>query len=277
MLLAINGATTMNATLPEDISAASAAGFTALEIWAAKMDAYLEANAVEELKALFDRAGLRPASINSIEFITFRPPAEYQAIKTRCQELCRLAQSLACDKVVVVPSPTPEGVGWDEVKEVSVRVLQDLSAVAAPYGVNLAFEFLGFDWCSVRTLSQCWEIVREVDLSSVGLVIDTCHFYAGGSRLQTIDRVDPAKISIFHINDVEERPLDTIEDAHRLLPGEGVIPLDGILTGLKGIGFDGLCSIELFRPAYWERDPAELASAARAATLDIVGNYFEVQ
>ena len=35
MLLAINGATTMKASLPEDIAAASAAGFKGLEIWAA--------------------------------------------------------------------------------------------------------------------------------------------------------------------------------------------------------------------------------------------------
>ena len=72
MLLALNGATTMKATLPEDIAATSAAGFKALEIWAAKMDDYLKANSVEDLKGLFDRADLQPASINSIEFITFR-------------------------------------------------------------------------------------------------------------------------------------------------------------------------------------------------------------
>jgi 2-keto-myo-inositol isomerase len=274
--LAINGATTMKATLPQDIAAASAAGFKALEIWAAKMDAYLEENSVQELKGLFGRAGVQPTSINSIEFITFRPPEEYEEIKSRCQELCRLAQALGCEKIVVVPSPTPEGVGWDAIKEESVRVLQELSGIAAPYGVKLAFEFLGFGWCSVRTLNQCWEIVREVNRPNIGLVIDTCHFYAGGSELGDIEAVDPRKILIFHINDVEERPLNTIEDAHRLLPGEGVIPLDDILAGLKGIGFDGLCSIELFRPEYWERDPTELAAAARAATLDVVGEYFEV-
>ena len=277
MLLAINGATTMKATLPEDIAAANAAGFKALEIWARKMDAYLEANAVEELKALFDGAGLLPASINSIEFITFRPPEEYQAIKARCRELCRLAQALGCDKIVVVPSPTPEGVGWSEIKAESVRVLRQLSQVTAPYSVHLAFEFLGFSWCSVRTLDQCWEIVQETDRANVGLVIDTCHFYAGGSELHTIEAVDPAKVLIFHINDVEERPLDTIEDAHRLLPGEGVIPLDDILSRLNGIGFDGLCSIELFRPEYWERDPAELATAARAATMKVVKPHFGVE
>jgi 2-keto-myo-inositol isomerase len=277
MLLAINGATTMKATLPEDIAAARAAGFKALEIWAAKMDAYLETHSAETLRALFSGAGLQPASINSIEFITFRSPEEYEEIKARCHELCGLAQALGCGKIVVVPSPTPDGVGWDEIKDESMRVLRELSEIAAPYGVALAFEFLGFSWCSVRTLGQCWEIVQKANCTNVGLVIDTCHFYAGGSLLDTIEEVDPNKILIFHINDVEERPLDTIEDAHRLLPGEGVIPLDDILTRLRGIDFDGLCSIELFRPEYWDRDPVELATAARAATLDIVTEYFEVK
>jgi 2-keto-myo-inositol isomerase len=277
MLLAINGATTMKATLPEDVAAASATGFKALEIWAAKMDAYLETHSVEGLRALFDGAGLKPASINSIEFITFRPPEEYEEIKARCQELCGLAQALDCAKIVVVPSPTPDGVDWGEIKDESVRVLRELSEIAAPYGVALAFEFLGFSWCSVRTLGQCWEIVREADYTNVGLVIDTCHFYAGGSLLDSIGEVDPNKILIFHINDVEERPLDTIEDAHRLLPGEGVIPLDDILIRLRGIDFDGLCSIELFRPEYWDRDPVELTTVARAATLGLLTGYFEVE
>ncbi len=279
MLLAINGATTMKASLPQDIAVAGSAGFKALEIWAAKLDAYLASppNSVGTLKALFNQAGVRPASFNSIEFITFRQAAEYEQIKARCQQLCEIGQALDCRKIVVVPSPKPEGVSWNEIKEESVRVLRELSQLAAPYGVQLAFEFLGFGWCSVRTLSQCWEIVQEADCANVGLVLDTCHFYAGGSDLESIAAVDAAKIFIFHINDVEARPKETIEDAHRLLPGEGVIPLDDILTRLKRAGYDGLCSIELFRPEYWERDPAELAAAARAATLKVLRKHFRIE
>jgi 2-keto-myo-inositol isomerase len=267
----------MKATLPLDIAATSTAGFKALEIWVAKMDAYLETHSVDELRTLFERADLQPVSINSIEFITFRSPEEYKIIEARCRELCASARALDCDKIVVVPSPTPDGVAWDEIKVQSVHVLRELSEVAAPYGVQIAFEFLGFPWCSVRTLDQCWDIVSEADRSNVGLVLDTCHFYTGGSKVSAIEAIDPLKLFIFHINDVEGRPLDTIQDAHRLLPGEGVIPLKDILIRLKQIGFDGLCSIELFRPEYWERDPAELASAARAATLKIVGDYFRVE
>ena len=118
---------------------------------------------------------------------------------------------------------------------------------------------------------------RPDNRPDIGLVIDTCHFYAGGSELSSIEAVDPEKLLIFHINDVEARPKETIEDAHRLLPGEGVIPLPDILSRLRGIGFDGLCSVELFRPEYWERDPTELATAARAATLGLLEPYFRAE
>jgi hypothetical protein len=58
MLLAINGATTMKATLPQDIAAAAAAGFRALEIWAAKMDAYLESHSIMIIHSEGSRVGL---------------------------------------------------------------------------------------------------------------------------------------------------------------------------------------------------------------------------
>jgi 2-keto-myo-inositol isomerase len=278
MLLGFNGATTMKADLPTDVAAAGAAGFKALEIWAAKLDPYLAAHRLDELDALFRKHGVAPASINSIEFITFRSPQEYAQIRLRCKQLCAWAQDLGCDKVVVVPSPTPAaGASRSEIRQDSVRVLRELGEVAQSYGVSLAFEFLGFRWCSVRTLAQSWEIVRETARDNVGLVIDTCHFYAGGSSLRSILKVPAEKILIFHINDVEARPKATIEDAHRLLPGEGVIPLADILQHLKQTGFDGLCSIELFRPAYWERPPAELAAAARVATLRVLQPYFHVE
>lgn len=278
MLLGFNGATTMKADLPTDISAASGAGFKALEIWAEKLDNYLTDHSLDQLNALFSQHSLLPVSINSIEFITFRSEEEYALIMSRCQELCTWARALGCDKIVVVPSPTPEGgASVDEIKAESVKVLRELSAIAEPYNVRLAFEFLGFPWCSVRTLEQCWEIVRETDRPNVGLVVDTCHFYAGGSSLRSIEEVPASKIFILHINDLEERPRETIEDGHRLLPGEGVIPLDDILVRLKHIEFDGLCSIELFRPEYWERAAAELAAAARVATMEVLEPYFEVE
>jgi len=35
-------------------------------------------------------------------------------------------------------------------------------------------------------------------------VIDSFHFYAGGSTIESIDALDAARLFIFHINDAEE-------------------------------------------------------------------------
>ncbi|MBD0327299.1 MAG: hypothetical protein ICV68_12755, partial [Pyrinomonadaceae bacterium] len=51
MKLALNGATTMRASLTEDVRAAGAAGFEYLEIWAAKLRAFLKSQTTDELKS----------------------------------------------------------------------------------------------------------------------------------------------------------------------------------------------------------------------------------
>ena len=138
-----------------------------------------------------------------------------------------------------------------------------MSDVVTPFNVKLAFEFLGFTWCSVRTVAQGWEITQQVNRANVGFVIDTCHYYVGGSTLDSIRAVDARKLAIFHINDVEAMPKEKIEDANRLFPGDGVIPLKEIIGAVRGIGFDGVASIEIFRPEYWKRDPLEVAKEAK--------------
>jgi 2-keto-myo-inositol isomerase len=118
---------------------------------------------------------------------------------------------------------------------------------------------LGFRWCSVSTMEEDFAIVMAVNRENIGLVLDTFHFYAGGSSVGAIRDVDPEKIFILHVNDAEKLPKPDLQDAHRLLPGEGVIPLAEILSSLKDIHYDGPVSLEMFRPAYWSRPPEEIA------------------
>jgi len=270
MLLGLNGATTMRADLSTDIRVAGQAGYDALEIWAAKLDDFLLEGSLADVVSLLRGAGIKPHAINSIERITFRDEAGYEEVKERCRQLSRVAQVLGCPNIVVVPSDKPAGVTKEEVYQESVRILRDLAEIAAGYGVRLAFEFLGFVACSVNTLADCWEIVQRVDRENVGLVIDAFHFYVGGSRLESIGQIAPQKLFIFHINDAEDLPKAQLTDAHRLLPGEGVIPLKGIIAALRGIGYDGVCSVELFRPKYWEWEPLELAKLAKRKTEELL-------
>jgi 2-keto-myo-inositol isomerase len=277
MKLSLNGATTMKADLATDIRVAQAAGFDCLEIWAAKLRQYLQLHTANELKFLFDKAKIEPYSINSIERITFRDRQSHEAILDECEQLCRIASEINCPYVVVVPGLLPEGETLAEgetrsavVKE-SARVLGELSLIAEHYGVGLAFEFLGQAGCSVQTLDLADEIVCEVARPNVGLVIDSFHFYAGASRIESIDALDKQRLFIFHINDAEARPREQLEDCHRLLPGLGILPLKEIVAALDRIGYDRVTSVEIFRPEYWERDPYELAREARLAVSGVLG------
>lgn len=277
MKLAFHGATTMTSDLQTDVAATALAGFKVLELWAAKVDRFLEDHSVDDLKALLQDNNVAPMTFNSIEFIAFRGE-EFAQIKARCRQLSEIAQVIGCPSVAVIPSPMPAwNTPWETIVAEHVAALRDLSDIAGDYGIKLAFEFIGFGGFSVRTPRGAWEIIRKTGRDNIGMVIDAAHFYVGGGLLSEIEQLDPNYIYAFHLDDTEDMPKEEYTDAVRLLPGLGVIPLDEICARLKGIGYDGPCSIELFRPEYWEWDPTTLATKAREAAIRVLSPYFEVQ
>ncbi len=271
MKIALNGATTMHADLETDIKAAGAAGYELVEIWAAKLRNYLAAHKIDNLRTLLTENNVEPYSINSIEHITFRTPEDYELIKAECGELSAVAGQLYCPYIVVVPGKLPDGARKQQIIDESVRVLNELADISEPYGVSLAFEFLGQTDCSVQTLDLAKEIVETVNRNSVGVVIDTFHFHAGNSSFEAIDSLDPKRLFIFHINDAENLPKEQLTDAHRLYPGQGILPVREIKEHFDRIGYDRMVSIEIFRPEYWEQDPFEVAKKAKEATEKVLG------
>lgn len=266
MKIALNGATTMYADLETDIKAASAAGYDLIELWKSKLLKYLDTHTAEELKSALANARLEPWSINSIEHISFRSEEDYEKIKAECRQLVEIAKAIDCPYIVVVPGKLPKNSTEDSLIDGSIKALNDLADIAEPFGVGLAFEFLGQTDCSVQTLDLAKKIVEKVDRSSVGLVIDSFHFYAGNSTFEAIDALDPDKLFIFHINDAEDLPRETLTDAERLYPGKGILPLGEMKRRFDGIGYDRMVSIEIFRPEYWEQDPFEVARIAKEST-----------
>ena len=271
MKLALNGATTMRADLATDLQAAKNAGFDYLEIWAAKLRAFLKERSTSDLRDLFSGSGLSPLSINSIEHITFRDAQAFESIKRECEELSSIASEIGCSCIVVVPGRLPRGgASREDVVAESVTVLNELCDISANHNVALGFEFLGQPDCSVPTLDLAAEIVRKAGREDLGLVIDSFHFYAGGSTSEMIEDLDPKLIQIFHINDAEDLPRAQLEDRHRLLPGLGILPLREMVSAFRQIGYDKVASVEIFRPEYWEKDPFELAREARVATQRVL-------
>jgi 2-keto-myo-inositol isomerase len=223
------------------------------------------------LNALLKENQIAPYSINSIEHITFRSSEDYAKIKAETEELSKIAAEIGCPYVVVVPGKLPKDADKKQIVEESVKVLNELADIADKYNVGLAFEFLGQPDCSVQTLDLCSEIVEKVNRANVGNVLDTFHFYAGNSSFEAIDRLDPDKLFIFHVNDAEDFPKGDLTDAHRLYPGEGILPIKEIKAHFDKIGYNRMVSIEIFRPEYWAQNPFEVTQKAKDATVRVLG------
>ncbi len=272
MLLAINGATTMTADLETDIRSAAAAGFDLVELRSNKLYDYLETNTVDDLKALLKETGVGVLSINTLEHITWRSEEDQEAIREECEKLSEISAAIGCPYVLSVPGKLRMGPKTDEetIGE-SVRVLHELADIVEKHGVKLGFEFLGEKGNSVQTLDLGSRIVDMVGRESVGNVIDTYHFYAGGSSWESLEKLDPKKLFIFHINDAEDLPKDQLNDSKRLYPGLGILPIAEMKKRLDEIGYQGPASVEIFRPEYWEQDPYEVAKEAKNAAEKALG------
>ena len=262
----------MKADLETDVRAAAAAGFDDVEIWAPNLRQFLKTNQTRDLKALFAGCGVKPISINSIDHVTFADAAAYAKIRIECEELAAIAEAINCPYIVIVPGQFPPGgLSSYEVIEETIGVLRELASIAERHNLGLAFEFQSLKDCSVQTLELADEIIQKVNRRNIGLVIDTFHFHVGGSTIKMIEALDPKRLFILQISDAEDLPSGQLTDAQRLLPGLGVLPLAEIVTAVRHIGYDGVASVEIFRPEYWERDPFELARAAKAAVERVLG------
>jgi 2-keto-myo-inositol isomerase len=230
--------------------------------------AYTRERPLEQFGAKLRALGVRPWCINSIENITPRDETGRSEIMEQLGRTAAIARAIGAPSIVVVPGTAPDGFGRGAAIADAVNVLRQMSDLAEDVG--LAFEFLGKPRCSVPTLHMAIEIVTTVDRANVGMVIDTFHFHAGGSLLSDLARVPIDKLFVVHLNGCEDLPKPELTDAHRLFPGEGAIPIEGILQPLHAAGFDGTMSIEIFRPEYWERDPREVAQEARAKAARVL-------
>ncbi len=83
--------------------------------------------------------------------------------------------------------------------------------------------------------------------------------------------IEASRMHVFHINDYPDQPpRDTINDAARVFPGDGICPLVDTIAMLIQNGFRGAFSLELFNPGYWKRDALEVATEGYRKSLAVI-------
>lgn len=258
-----------NSTLENDLRLCEKYNYDFIELRLDMLTEYLKNHVMQDLKDFFSKSHIKPFSLNSIENINFCTPRKWEELLKLFTFACNAARELNIPYIILVPTVT-DNVCTKTEKEVfedSVRVLRKLDDIARPCGIRLSFEPIGDRrWCC-RSLRQALEIVTAVNRPGVGLTVDCINLYMHDkcTDLGFIRQVPADKLFVYHINDCEDLPLGVLDHCHRIMPGEGIIPIAEITGAVKAAGYDGPACLELFRPQYWEQDAEQIVKRGAGA------------
>ena len=270
-------------TLEKDLVLAEKAGFDFIEIRIDMLRKYLVSHTLDDLKAFFEKSRIKPHAFNAIyiypEFLSERDnPARQDALLDEFILACVAGKAIGSEYIIVVPplqrdpNGGPYTGSWDETYKECVRILRTLSDYAAPYGMKLCFELVGFERSSVRSIEAVDKIVRAVDRDNVGFVFDSYNIYLNGglNDFSALKNVQKEKIFAVHLMSGDDVPASERGQDKRCFCGEGAVDTDAFLRTLREIGYDGMVSVETFRPEYWKQSPEWVIENAYRTTAAAV-------
>jgi 2-keto-myo-inositol isomerase len=248
----LNGATVMTTPTQRVLAIARETGYAGIE---ARAERLLEDSAEVRATAAMVARPREVLTLNGVG-LTVRPDGRIDRPRLEADLAKRLAicQQLGSPYLLSIPPRAP-GLETRRAIKGTRDALELARDQADRLGIRIAFEFLGFGDCPINTPAIATETVDGID--GVDLVLDSCHWHASGS--EPLDGYPVERLMLVHLNDAPDKPPRQIEDADRLLPGEGVIKLAELRGNLASRGFDGPWSLETFNPAYWKEDPDAVA------------------
>ena len=279
MKLGFNQATALGCegqSLMADLEACEKHGFDYIEIRFDCIKEYLKTNTLEDLSAWFGSHKLKPWAYNTLIFFNQRDEAGVREIDEEVDFIIKVCNAIGMKTLITVPTFNVGPLTIDEIKHEAVQRLRYLGDKVAAHGIRISLEFCGVPTCSINQFGTAYDIVQAVDRENVGITLDTFHFHAMGSKWEDIEGADGKKIFAFHLNDAENLPIGSMLDDKRLWPGDGCLDHDRTLNILKKIGFDGICTIEEFRPEYYKLSHDENVRTAKEKTVALISKYYDM-
>ena len=272
-----------NHSVLNDLEFCEQNGFDFIDIQSECLDRDLAAGKVtlEQLGEWFKNHKLKMLSYNALCFFNMKQTqAEKDAVMAELDEIIRRCGILGCKMIVVVPSKDiTVHATRGEIRADAAAVLKEMVKKVEPYGIKLSLEFCGVPGMTVNRLEDAYAIVQAVGSPLVGVTLDQYHFHAMASGWDALEKADGKKIFIWHLNDMEDMPCGAAynNDEKRLWPGDprGCLDHKRFADTLKKIGFEGdCCTVEVFRPDYYQLSQAENVRTAAEATKAHVAKYW---
>lgn len=256
----------------KELETASAAGFHAVEIWMDSLEEYLVSGGkITEIKKRLDDWGLKIVNCISFNEWIVNDDARRKKGLEQMRSQMELLAELGCPRIAA----TGKGATNNDVPALDTiaeryRVVLDMGA---PFGIVPQLEMWGF----LKNLSDAAETVYIAMRSgnpAARILLDIFHFYRGNTNLDTLWMMSPDLADILHMNDYPAgMPWQTITDADRVYPGDGIAPIKPIVRDLlKNRKKPLILSTELFNPSYYRQDALTVAKTSLAKMKKIVAD-----
>jgi sugar phosphate isomerase/epimerase len=269
--ISVSQVTTLTASFADDVRTYAAAGLDGIGIWELKLGDGPDDDAL----ALFAASGLGSATavpaVPSILPLPLMPgPAEP---RERVDAILRSLHRLAPFAPAAVACITGPGD-----RDTALRGLREVAAEAERLGLRIAlepFQAEGIEsWSILNTLGDAAAVVEEVGSPALGIQFDVWHLWNTPDLFEEIER-HAALIAGVHVNDWRA---PTRGWADRVLPGDGVAGVPGILGALERAGWDGFYDIEVFSDngsfgasypdSLWDDDAAAVVRRGRKQLVE---------
>jgi 2-keto-myo-inositol isomerase len=256
-------------SLPEQVKVCAGAGFTGIEPWIRDLRQYVSSGgSLSDLKKQIDDSGLTVESaIGFANWIVDDDTTRNAGLDEARQDM-EMVREIGGTRIAAPP------VGATKVQGPSLEVIatryRALLELGHEIGVKPQLELWGFSK-TLSKLSELAYVATGAEHEDACVLPDFYHIYKGGSDFEGLGMIEASRMHVFHINDYPSMPpRETINDAARVFPGDGVCPLVETIAMLIRNGFTGAFSLELFNPEYWKRDAAQVAQEGYQKSLAIV-------
>lgn len=270
MIPTLNPVTTgFHVPFKDFLDAAAKAGFPAVE--------YSIVPFAEEAEAQSESAAIELLTSRNLELGSFMLPTEFRKDEDTFQEdikklpaYAALARKLGTDRCCtwMLPS-TDEPVA--EYTSRFIRRLRHIAQILGDEGIRFGVEYVGpktmrtakHDF--IHDLPGALEFIDAIGEDNTGLLFDSFHWFTSHATKEDILALNEKQIVLVHINDAPDLPKDEQIDNERLLPGEGIIDLSGMLDALSQIGYNSYLAVETFGEELPNMNPVDAAVKTKQA------------
>ena len=236
------------------------AGIKNVELNALVVDAFLKTDTLDGARKVLADNGLTAVhGALSVDGLLEPNPNRATAIENLKRRLEMFA-SLGLKKVYTTSGGTQK-LTIDDYKFVADN-MRSVGETAKAFNMIVSVEFLRAS-PYMSTLLTALKVTREAAHPNFGLMFDFYHFWSGLNKLEDMDQIRPGEIQHIHFQDVPDIPRELLDNTSRIIPGDGISPLNVMLRKLADKGYAGPLSVELFLPKFQKGDPYEIALEIR--------------